>query len=99
MRRKPRAGSDDTALLSKSWIAGLPGLCHLCKWLSSRLDVKHWKVLLWHQEQQTLEALRDPIRRPLVPRDPLPHTVVGQVEYNFIQNHFHPKPISSQKRF
>ena len=26
---------------------------------------------------QTLEALRDPIRRPPVPRDPLPHTVVG----------------------
>ena len=54
MRRKHRAGSDDTALLSKSWIAGLPGLCRLCKWESSRQDVKHWKVLLWHQEHDRL---------------------------------------------
>ena len=29
--------------------------------------------------RQTLEALRDPIRRPLVPRDLLPHTVVGHM--------------------
>ena len=29
--------------------------------------------------RQTLEALRDPIRRPPVPRDPLPHTVVGHM--------------------
>ena len=44
--------------------------------------------------QQTLEALRDPIRRPPVPRDPLPHTVVGHMpdvrfsleEYRFAAN-------------
>ena len=29
--------------------------------------------------RRTLEALRDPIRRPPVPRDPLPHRVVGHM--------------------
>ena len=81
MRRKHRAGSDDTTLWSKSWIAGLPGLCHLCKCVRSRQDVKHWKALFWHQEHN-------------VPRDPLPHTVVGHMpdvrfsleEYRFAAN-------------
>ena len=34
----------------------------------------------WHQGRQTLEALRDPIRRPPVPRDPFPPVVMGHVQ-------------------
>ena len=74
MRRKHRAGSDDTALWSKSWIAGLPGLCLLCKWVSSRQDDEHWKVLLWHLEHDRLWR----------------HCVIQSVEHLFPETHSPP---------
>ena len=72
------------------------------KCVSCRRDATHWTVQVCHQgHAKLLEALRDPNRRPPLPRDPLPQVIrehqpsvsfaldAQRFAVKYIKNHFH----------
>ena len=79
-----KTGDRNRTQLAESAVQNLP-----CTWESCRRPDKLWKVRRWHEA--TLNALRDPEKRPRFPRHPFPRELVypePEVEFDLDEFRF-----------